>query len=120
MSKKTLVLGASLKTDRYSNIAINRLRQNNHEVVAFGLKHGEVNDVAIDTELLDYKDVDTVTLYLSPKHQEAYYDYIVDLKPKRVIFNPGTENPEFYEILKKNTIEFEAACTLVLLSIDQY
>ncbi|MDG4714399.1 CoA-binding protein [Winogradskyella marincola] len=120
MSKKTLVLGASLKTDRYSNIAINRLRQNNHEVVAFGLKQGEVNDVAIDSELLDYKDVDTVTLYLSPKHQEAYYDYILGLKPKRVIFNPGTENPEFYEILKENTIEFEAACTLVLLSIDQY
>jgi len=120
MSKKTLVLGASLKTDRYSNIAINRLRQNNHEVVAFGLKQGEVSGVTIDTELLDYKDVDTVTLYLSPKHQEAYYDYILGLKPKRVIFNPGTENPEFYEILKYNTIEFEVACTLVLLSTSQY
>ncbi len=120
MSKKTLVLGASLKTDRYSNIAINRLRQNNHEVVAFGLKQGEVSGVTIDTELLDYKDVDTVTLYLSPKHQEAYYDYILGLKPKRVIFNPGTENPEFYEILKENTIGFEVACTLVLLSTSQY
>ncbi|MCB0464030.1 MAG: CoA-binding protein, partial [Flavobacteriaceae bacterium] len=113
-------LGASLKTDRYSNIAINRLRQQNHEVVAFGLKKGEVNDVSIDTELLDYDDLDTVTLYLNPKHQEAYYDYILDLKPKRVIFNPGTENLELYKILKDNNIEFEVACTLVLLAIDQY
>lgn len=120
MSKKTLVLGASLKTNRYSNIAINRLRQQNHEVVAFGLKKGEVNDVGIDAELLDYEDVDTVTLYLNPKHQEAYYDYILDLKPKRVIFNPGTENPELYKVLKNNNIEFEVACTLVLLATDEY
>jgi hypothetical protein len=120
MSKKTLVLGASLKTDRYSNIAINRLRQQNHEVVAFGLKKGEVNDVVIDAELLDYEHVDTVTLYLNPKHQEAYYDYILDLKPKRVIFNPGTENPELYKVLKNNNIEFEVACTLVLLATDEY
>ncbi len=120
MSKKTLVLGASLKTDRYSNIAINRLKQNNHEVVAFGLKQGEVNNVLVDTELLDYEDVDTVTLYLNPKHQETYYDYILDLKPKRVIFNPGTENPELYKILKDNNIDFEVACTLVLLATDQY
>lgn len=120
MGKKTLVLGASLKADRYSNIAIDRLRQQNHEVVAFGLKKGEVNDVSIDTELLDYEDVDTITLYLNPKHQEAYYDYILDLKPKRVIFNPGTENPELYKILKDNNVEFEVACTLVLLATDQY
>ncbi|WP_426430937.1 CoA-binding protein [Winogradskyella sp. HB-48] len=120
MSKKTLVLGASLKTDRYSNIAINRLRQQNHEVVAFGLRQGEVNDVSIDTDLHNYEDIDTITLYLNPKHQEAYYDYILDLKPRRVIFNPGTENQELYKILKDNNIEFEVACTLVLLATDQY
>lgn len=120
MGKKTLVLGASLKADRYSNIAVNRLRQNNHEVVAFGLKQGDVNDVAIDTELKSYEDLDTITLYLNPKHQEAYYDYILELKPKRVIFNPGTENPELYKILKDNNLEFEVACTLVLLATDQY
>ncbi|WP_138434580.1 CoA-binding protein [Winogradskyella algicola] len=120
MSKKTLVLGASLKADRYSNIAVNRLRQKNHDVVAFGLKQGEVKDVVIDTNLKAYEDLDTITLYLNPKHQEAYYDYILDLRPKRVIFNPGTENPELYKILRANNIEFEVACTLVLLATNQY
>ncbi len=120
MKKKTLVMGASLKPERYSNIAINRLRNYNNEVKAFGLKSGEVNGVSIDTELISYKDIDTVTLYLNPKRQEPYYDYIIGLRPKRVIFNPGTENPEFYNLLKQNGIEFEAACTLVLLGTGQY
>lgn len=120
MSKKTLVFGASLKTERYSNMAIHRLRTNNHEVVAFGLRSGLVNDVEIDTELMPYKAIDTVTLYLNPKRQEAYYDYIMGLNPKRVIFNPGTENSEFYNLLKQNTIDFEVACTLVLLGTNQY
>jgi predicted CoA-binding protein len=120
MQKKTLVIGASLKPDRYSNIAIHRLRNNEHQVVAFGLKSGKVSDVEIDTELVPYKAIDTVTLYLNPKRQEDYYDYIIGLEPKRVIFNPGTENPEFYNLLNENNIEFEAACTLVLLSTNQY
>jgi predicted CoA-binding protein len=120
MRKKTLVMGASLKPERYSNLAINRLRNYNNEVRAFGLKAGEVNGVSIDTELMAYKDIDTVTLYLNPKRQESYYDYIIGLQPQRVIFNPGTENPEFYNLLKQNDIEFEAACTLVLLGIGQY
>lgn len=120
MNKKTLVFGASLKTERYSNIAIHKLRTYNNEVVAFGLKTGEVSGVTIDTELLPYKAIDTVTLYLNPKRQEAYYDYIIGLNPKRVIFNPGTENPEFYDLLKQNNIDFEAACTLVLLGTNQY
>ncbi|SFZ93860.1 hypothetical protein SAMN05428642_103375 [Flaviramulus basaltis] len=120
MSKKTLVLGASLKPNRYSNYAIQRLVSNKNEVLAFGLTKGEVSGVEIDTELLPYKDVNTVTLYLNPKRQIEYYDYIVSLKPKRVIFNPGTENPELYKILKDNNIAFETACTLVLLSTNQY
>lgn len=120
MNKKTLVIGASLKSDRYSNIAINKLRRYNHDVNAFGLKSGVVDDVTIDTELMPYKDIDTVTLYLNPKRQDFYYDYIIGLNPKRVIFNPGTENPEFYNLLKQNNIEFEVACTLVLLSTGQY
>ena len=94
MSKKTLVFGASLKPNRYSNYAIQRLTANDHDVVAFGLKSGDVSGVTIDTELVDYNDIDTVTLYLNPNRQEAYYNYIISLKPKRVIFNPGTENPE--------------------------
>ncbi len=120
MKKKTLVLGASLKPNRYSNYAIQRLVANNVDTVAFGLKNGEVSGVNIDTELLAYEDIHTVTLYLNPKRQKEYYNYITSLKPKRVIFNPGTENPELYQILKDNTIEFEAACTLVLLSTNQY
>ncbi|EDP69606.1 hypothetical protein FBALC1_05458 [Flavobacteriales bacterium ALC-1] len=120
MKKKTLVLGASLKPQRYSNIAINRLVNYNHEVKAFGLRVGELNGVTIDTELTNYKAINTVTLYLNPKRQEAYYDYIIKLNPERVIFNPGTENPEFYNLLKQNNIDFEIACTLVLLSTGQY
>jgi len=120
MSKKTLVLGASLKPIRYSNIAVNKLRNYAHEVVAFGLREGIIADVNIDTELKLYKDLDTVTLYLNPVRQKEYYDYIISLKPKRVIFNPGTENPELYDLLKANGIDFEIACTLVLLSTNQY
>ena len=120
MSKKTLVLGISLKPDRYSNIAIKRLVRYNHETLAFGLREGEVAGISIDTELKNYKDIDTVTLYLNPKRQQQYFDYIIGLKPSRVIFNPGTENPEFYKLLSENNIEYEAACTLVLLGTNQY
>lgn len=120
MNKTTLVIGASLKPERYSNIAIKRLRSYNHEVKAFGLRSGEVADVTIDTELMPYKNVDTVTLYLNTQNQKPYYDYIIGLNPKRVIFNPGTENPEFYNILEQKNINYEVACTLVLLSTQQY
>ena len=117
---KTLVFGASLKPNRYSNYAIQRLVDNDHDVVAFGLKGGQVEGVSIDTSLKAYEDIDTVTLYLNAKRQVAYYDYIIGLKPRRVIFNPGTENPEFFKLLKENNIDFEVACTLVLLSTNQY
>lgn len=120
MSKKTLVLGASLNPGRYSNLAINRLVAKNHDVVGIGLKDGEVAGVTIDTNLKSYNGIDTVTLYLNPKRQQEYYDYILNLKPRRVVFNPGTENPELYQLLKQNDIEVEVACTLVLLSMDQY
>lgn len=120
MNKKTLVFGASLKPTRYSNYAIQRLVANKMDVVAFGLKKGIVEGVEIDTELLPYENINTVTLYLNPKRQKAYYNYVVSLNPERVIFNPGTENPEFYKILKANAIHFEVACTLVLLSTNQY
>ncbi|MEW4925663.1 CoA-binding protein [Algibacter sp. 2305UL17-15] len=120
MNKKTLVMGASLKPNRYSNYAIQRLVAKAIDVVAFGMKEGEVSGIKVSSELLNYEEVHTVTLYLNSKRQKEYYDYIVSLSPKRVIFNPGTENPEFYDILKANNIEFEAACTLVLLSTNQY
>ena len=117
---KTLVIGASLKEIRYSNRAIRMLRNYGHEVKAIGLREGNVLDVSITKEKKDFSDIDTVTLYLNPKRQQEYYDYIIGLQPRRVIFNPGTENPELYELLLKNNIENEIACTLVLLSTDQY
>ncbi|GGZ64229.1 CoA-binding protein [Mesonia mobilis] len=122
MSKKneTLVIGASLKPNRYSNIAIKRLRDNNQPTRAIGLRAGEVEDVSIETSLKDFKNIDTVTLYVNPKRQVDYYDYIIGLQPRRVIFNPGTENPDFYKMLRNNGIEVEVACTLVLLSTNQY
>jgi predicted CoA-binding protein len=120
MKNKTLVLGASLNPNRYSNIAIKRLRDQKVQVVALGLKKGKVLDVILEIEKQDFKDIDTVTLYLNPKRQEAYYEYIISLQPRRVLFNPGTENDEFEKILKENNIEAEIACTLVLLSTKQY
>jgi predicted CoA-binding protein len=120
MQKKTLVLGASLKEDRYSFKAINKLKENSIPVVAFGLRKGKVAAITIDTEMIPYKNIDTVTLYLNRKRQEEYYNYIVSLQPKRVIFNPVTENTDFIKLLQKNNIESEVACTLVLLAINQY
>lgn len=120
MDKKTLVIGVSTNSNRYSNLAINKLVNHNHPVVAIGLKKGAVAGVEITTEKEPFDDIHTVTLYLNPKRQAEYYDYILSLKPQRVVFNPGTENPEFYKLLRDNGIPFEEACTLVLLSTDQY
>ncbi|MCH7525756.1 MAG: CoA-binding protein [Bacteroidetes bacterium] len=120
MYKKTLVLGASLNPDRYSNMAIERLVNNGLEVVAYGLKEGEVSGININTDLKHCQDIDTVTIYVNPKRQKDFYNYIVSLHPKRVIFNPGTENTELYQILEKNNIDFEVACTLTLLATNQY
>lgn len=120
MNKKTLVMGASTNPNRYAHMAIKRLRNSGIDVKAFGLKKGEVDDVVIDDELINYNAVHTVTLYIGPKHQPEYYKYILNLKPQRVIFNPGTENPEFYKLLKEHDIESEVSCTLVLLGTNQY
>ena len=118
--KMTLVIGASEKPQRYSNIAIHRLRNYGHEVNAIGLRAGKVADVSIDTGKPVFNGIDTVTLYINPSRQEEFFDYIVSLKPKRVIFNPGTENPDFENRLAITGIRVEEACTLVLLSIGQY
>jgi len=117
---KTLVIGASLKEVRYSNKAVKKLRNYKHETKAIGLREGSILDVDIDTNKINYEGIDTVTLYLNPKRQKEYYDYIISLSPKRVIFNPGTENPEFQEKLKEANINYEESCTLVLLSTGQY
>ena len=120
-SKKTLVIGASENPSRYSYKAINRLRNSGHEVVAIGKRSGLVNDITIQTGLPDLEGIDTVTMYVNPKIQkEVYESYILGLKPKRIIFNPGTENPAFIQRAKEAGIVTEIACTLVMLSIDEY
>lgn len=117
---KTLVIGASSNPERYAYKAINMLLQQDHEVVAIGLKNEKVASVAIETGFPDFQGIHTVTLYLNPLRQKEYYDYIINLKPQRVIFNPGTENPEFYTLLQQNNIQVEVACTLVLLTTHQF
>ena len=117
---KTLVLGASLKENRYSNMAIRSLVTNKIDVVAFGLRKGIVQGIEIDTERKQYENIHTISLYLNSKNQKTYYDYILSLNPKRIIFNPGTENYELIEILRENNISFEIACTLSMLSIGNY
>ena len=120
MKKKTLVIGASEKPERYSFKAITKLKAFGHPVEAIGLKFGEVAGVMFKKGEPKLEGIDTVTLYVGPANQPAFYEYIVSLKPKRILFNPGTENPEFYEIARKNNIQVEVACTLVLLATGQY
>jgi predicted CoA-binding protein len=119
-SKKTLVMGGSTNPGRYSYKAIKMLQRYGHPVVSVGKKEDDLDGVKIEKDLIDFDGVDTVTLYLNPMNQRQYYDYIIGLSPKRVIFNPGTENPELYNLLRQNNIEIEVACTLVMLSINQY
>lgn len=119
-NKKTLVLGASSNPARYSCMAIKRLVAAGQSVVGIGLKEEEVAGVKIHTKQIPLKNIDTVTLYLNPARQRDYYNYVIEVGPQRVIFNPGTENPEFYQLLRANGIEVEIACTLVLLATEQY
>ena len=118
--KKTLVLGASDNPSRYSYLAVQRLRSHGHTVVAIGRKATVVADVTVDTDKNNYADIDTVTLYLNPQHQREYYDYILSLAPRRIIFNPGTENDELANLAAEKNIETLEACTLVMLSTGQY
>jgi uncharacterized protein len=118
--KTTLVLGASDNPGRYSYLAVHRLRNHGHPVIAIGKKPGKVADVDISKEKSPQQGVDTVTLYLNPLHQKMYYDYIVSLNPKRIIFNPGTENDELAVLAEEKGIKTLEACTLVMLSTGQY
>ena len=119
-SKKTVVLGASAKTDRYSNRAVNQLMANGHQVIPIGFENEKINGLQIETAFLPIENVNTISLYLNPKRQEAYYDYILSLNPKRIIFNPGTENKDLEQLAKKQNIETIEACTLVMLSVGNY
>lgn len=118
--KKTLVLGASANPDRYSFMAINNLRRKGHDVVAIGKRQGRVNDVDIEVGTDPIENLDTITLYLNQGNQKPYYDFILEQKPKRIIFNPGAENHELAGKAKENGIETLNACTLVMLSTGQY
>lgn len=118
--KKTLIIGASTKPERYAYKAAQKLMEHGHSIVMIGRRESELFGLPINVQKIEIDDIDTVTLYLSAKFQSEYYDYIISLKPKRVIFNPGTENLEFQELLKQNNIGFENACTLVLLATNSY
>lgn len=120
MNKKTLIIGASVNPERYSYKAAEKLLANHHDIYMIGNRTGILFDREITKEQINYPDVDTVTMYVSAKNQIGYYDYIKSLKPRRVIFNPGTENHEFYTELKEKGIKSEEACTLVLLATNVY
>jgi uncharacterized protein len=118
--KKTLVLGATPNPERYAYIATQRLLKAGHEVLPVGSKKGVIEGIVIENDTPPYEGVDTVTLYLNPDNQKPYYDYILSLHPKRIIFNPGTENWELVRLAKEQGIETEIACTLVMLSVGNY
>ncbi len=120
MIKKTLVLGASNNPVKYSFLAVNRLIANGHKVKAIGSKEGIVSGVKIVNTKKLHQKIDTIILYLNRENQLDFYEYIVALNPKRVIFNPGTENIELENILRENDISYERSCTLTLLATDQY
>lgn len=120
ISKKTLVLGASPNSSRYSYLAIERLRNFKHPVVGIGNKAGKVADIEIITDQPKMEGVDTITIYMNASNQKQYYDYILSLHPKRIIFNPGAENNELDQLALKSGIKTQEACTLVLLSTGQY
>jgi predicted CoA-binding protein len=120
MVKKTLIIGASPDPSRYSYKAAHMLKRFNHDIVNIGIKRGAVADVEIERSGQIHQDIDTITLYIGPAIQPQYYEYIIDTKPKRVIFNPGTENYDLEKLLNQHAIEPVRACTLVLLSTGQY
>ncbi len=117
---KSVVLGASPNHSRYSNKAVRSLLKRNYEVVPVGTKTGEIKELKIQTGKPDIPDVDTVLIYLSPERQPDYYDYIIGLQPRRVIFNPGTINPGFKDLLDKNGIETVEDCALIMLNAGEY
>ena len=118
--KKTIVLGASASTSRYAYHAVERLIEKGIEVFPIGIREGKIQEVEIIIGKPELSDIHTVTIYLNPQNQMEYYDYIINLKPKRIVFNPGAENFEFMQIAKKVGIETQFDCTLVMLSIGSY
>lgn len=118
--KKTLVLGGSANPERYSYLAINKLREHHHPVLAIGKRPAQVADITVLQEMKPIEELDTVSVYLNRDNQKNYYDYVLAQHPHRVIFNPGAENPEFEKILNDQGVEVLEACTLVLLATGQF
>lgn len=118
--KKTVVIGATENPARYANQATRSLLRYGHAVELIGLRAGTIAGHTIQTGQPTLNDVDTVTLYVGPQNQATLYDYVKAMKPRRVIFNPGTENPVFERELQQAGIEPIEACTLVMLSVGNY
>lgn len=117
---KTLILGATPNSQRYAFLAANKLTRHGHEIVNVGIKQGEVAGVEILNGMPELEGIDTVTLYVGARHQPPYYDWLLGLKPRRIIFNPGTENPELSVLAREKGIETLPACTLVMLGSGVY
>lgn len=120
MGKKTVLIGATTNKNRYANIAAKRLMAAGHDLKLIGIREGKINDNPIITTKQEFTDVHTVTLYIGPHRQAEYYDYILFLKPKRIIFNPGTENPGLFELATENGIACIEYCTLMMLDSNDY
>ena len=118
--KKTLVLGASPNPARVSHTAVHKLQSRGHEVVALGVRDGNIDGVDIQLGRPQLNDIHTVSLYLNPQRQEAYYDYILQMQPERLVFNPGTENPELMKLARDNDIEVSVGCMLVMLAVGNF
>lgn len=120
VKKRTVVLGASPNPSRYAYFAVRSLTNFGHEAIPVGVKKGSIEGIEIINGKPPLEEVDTVTLYLNPERQKEYYDYILSLKPRRIIFNPGTENPELAKLAEANGITVEIACTLVMLTVGTF
>lgn len=118
--KRTIVLGANEDPSRYASICVSRLKDKGYEAIPVGLTKGKIHNVEIHTKDENFEDVDTITMYVGPRNQPFWYDFILAQKPKRIIFNPGAENRELVELAHKNGINTINACTLVMLSIGNY
>jgi predicted CoA-binding protein len=120
MTKRTLVIGASLKDDRFSNMCVKTLVTGHFPVIAIGLREGMIDEIPVYTGFPELNNIHTVTLYLGPENQKKWYDYVLNLNPKRVIFNPGTENEEFKNLLLNAGIEVIEDCTIVKVQGGRY
>jgi len=118
--KNTMVIGASPNPERYSYKAASLLTKYGHHVEAIGIRNGQIGNINIQPGQPEFSDIHTVTMYVGPGRQAGYYDYILNIRPKRIIFNPGTENPEFEDMLQNAGIEVVENCTLIMLNSGRF